>query len=103
MKQKLKFILSSFTLLLFALLAGGSFDDIVAMFWILIGVLVIVAVAAIIQNIVQSKNKEKRLQMIKQDESSSDDFDRSISFGNDRCMFYFDSSKKKVMIMRVMT
>ena len=46
---------------------------------------------------------EKRLQMIKQDESSSDDFDRSISFGNDRCMFYFDSSKKKVMIMRVMT
>lgn len=59
MKQKLKFILSSFTLLLFALLAGGSFDDIVAMFWILIGVLVIVAVAAIIQNIVQSKNKEK--------------------------------------------
>lgn len=32
MKQKLKFILSSFTLLLFALLAGGSFDDIVAIF-----------------------------------------------------------------------
>lgn len=103
MKQKLKFILSSFTLLLFALLAGGSFGSIVIMSWVLLGVIIIVIITIIIQTIVKSKNKKKRLQMIKEDESVGDDFDRSVSSGNDRCMFYFDSSKRKVMMMKVMT
>lgn len=100
--MKQKFILSSFTLLLFALLAGSSFDDIIGMFWIFLGVIIVVAIAAIILNIVESKNKKKRLQMINQDESTGGDFDRSVSFGNDRCMFYFDYAKRKVMIMKVM-
>lgn len=103
MKQNLNFILSSFVLLLFALLGGGSFDEISGMLWILVGVIVVVVIALIIQHIVQSQNKEIRLQMIKKEEAECDDFNRSASFGNDRCMFYFDTENRKVMIMRVMT
>ena len=40
---------------------------------------------------------------IKEDEQQSTDFDRSVFIGDDRCKLYFDASKKKVMIMRVMT
>lgn len=101
--MKIRLILSSCTLLLFALLAGGSFDNIVVMFWIFLGVIAIVTIGIGIQSIVESNNKKKRLKMIKQDESKNEDFDRSISFGNDKCMFYFDSAKKQIMIMRVMT
>lgn len=104
--MKMRFILSSCTLLLFALLAGGSFDGIIAMFWICLGVVVIMVIGTIIQSAVKSNNKKKRREMIKLEETTSedfDDFDRSISFGNDRCMFYFDSKKRKVMIMKVST
>lgn len=101
--MKMRFIVSSCVLLFFALLAGGSFDDIAVMFWIFLGVFAVVIIAAIILGLVKSNNKEKRLKMIKQDESNSGDFDRSISFGNDRCMFYFDTSKRQVMIMKVTT
>ena len=41
--------------------------------------------------------------MIREDEQKSTDFDRSVFIGDDRCKLYFDASKKKVMIMRVMT
>lgn len=104
--MKMRFILSSCTLLLFALLAGGSFDGIIAMFWICLGVVVIMVIGTIIQSAAKSNNKKKRREMIKLEETTSedfDDFDRSISFGNDRCMFYFDSTKRKVMIMKVST
>lgn len=101
--MKVRFILSSGILLLFAVLAGGSFDKMISIFWIFLGVLLIVIIGVVIQTIVESKNKKKRLKMIQQDESTYDEFDRSVNFGNDRCMFYFDSAKKQVMIMKVTT
>lgn len=103
--MKIKTLLSSCVLLLFAILAGGSFvgDDIKFFLWIIGGTVVLVIVGMTIQSIVQSNNKKKRLEMIKQDEAENKDFDRSVSYGNDRCKFYFDASKKQVMIMRVMT
>lgn len=101
--MKVRFILSSCTLLLFALLAGGSFEDFVVTLWITLGVFIIIIIGVRVQTFIRSTNKKKRLKMIEQDESTGGDFNRSVSFGNDRCMFYFDSSKKQVMIMRVMT
>lgn len=103
--MKIKTLLSSCVLLLFAILAGGSFvgDDIKFFLWIIGGTVVLVIVGMIIQSIVQSNNKKKRLEMIKKDEAENKDFDRSVNYGNDRCKFYFDASKKQVMIMRVMT
>ncbi len=101
--MKTKFILSSCALLFFALLAGGSADTLGYMLWIALGSFILMVVFVIIQSSVKSSNKKKRLNMIKQEEATAQDFDRSVSFGNDRCKFYFDSVKKQVMIMRVMT
>ena len=103
--MKIKLYLSSLALVLFALLGGGSFsgEEIGTFFTILLVVVGITIVAAMITSAVQSKNKKKRLQMIKEDEQQSTDFDRSVFIGDDRCKLYFDASKKKVMIMRVMT
>lgn len=103
--MKTKFYLSSLALVLFALLGGGSFsgEEISAFFTIGLIVIGVAIVGAIIAVIVQNKNQEKRLKMIKEDEQNSTDFDRSISIGDDRCILYFDASKKQVMIMRVMT
>lgn len=103
--MKIKLYLSSLALVLFALLGGGSFsgEEIGTLFTILLVVVGITIVAAMITSAVQSKNKKKRLQMIKEDEQQSTDFDRSVFIGDDRCKLYFDASKKKVMIMRVMT
>ena len=103
--MKIKLYLSSLALVLFALLGGGSFsgEEIGIFFTILLVVVGITIVAAMITSAVQSKNKKKRLQMIKEDEQQSTDFDRSVFIGDDRCKLYFDASKKKVMIMRVMT
>ena len=103
--MKNKFYLSSLALVLFALLGGGSFsgEDIGFFFTIILVVAGVIIVVAIIFNIVLSKNQKKRLQMIKEDEQNSTDFDRSVFIGDDRCKLYFDASKKQVMIMRVMT
>ena len=103
--MKIKLYLSYLAFLLFALLGGGSFsgEEIGTFFTILLVVVGITIVAAMITSAVQSKNKKKRLQMIKEDEQQSTDFDRSVFIGDDRCKLYFDASKKKVMIMRVMT
>lgn len=102
--MKSKFILSSLVLLFFALLAGGSSDSDINGFMTAVVVAVVVGVIiAIISGIVQGHNKNKRLQMIKEDEENSSDFDRSVFIGDDRCKIYFDSNKKQVMIMRVMT
>jgi hypothetical protein len=103
--MKKKYLLSSCVLLIFAILAGGSLDgdEFKTWLWVIVTVVVCIIAAAIIQSAVQSKNKKKRLEMIQQDEASDKDFDRSVNFGNDHCKFYFDSSKKQVMIMRVMT
>lgn len=103
--MKFKSLLSTCVLLFFAILAGGSFDgnDFKFILWIIGSFVAIVIVGVKIESIIQSKNKEKRLEMIKKDEVENKDFDRSVSYGNDRCKFYFDSSKKQVMIMRVMT
>lgn len=103
--MKIKFYLSSLALVLFALLGGGSFsgEDVGTFFTIILVVVVVIIVGAIITAIVQSNNQNKRLQMIKEDEQNSTDFDRSVFIGDDRCKLYFDASKKQVMIMRVMT
>lgn len=103
--MKNKFYLSSLVLVLFALLGGGSFsgEDIGFFFTIILVVAGVIIVVAIIFNIVLSNNQKKRLQMIKEDEQNSTDFDRSVFIGDDRCKLYFDASKKQVMIMRVMT
>lgn len=103
--MKSKIILSSLALLLFALLGGGSVDPdkMGALFVIIIVIVVIVVIAAGITAMVQSHNKNKRLQMIKEDEENSTDFDRSVFIGDDRLKIYFDSNKKQVMLMRVTT
>ena len=103
--MKIKFYLSSLALVLFALLGGGSFsgEDIGFFFTIILVVAGVIIVVAIIFDIVLSNNQKKRLQMIKEDEQNSTDFDRSVFIGDDRCKLYFDASKKQVMIMRVMT
>ena len=103
--MKIKFYLSSLALVLFALLGGGSFSggDVVFFFTIILVVAGVIIVVAIIFDIVLSNNQKKRLQMIKEDEQNSTDFDRSVFIGDDRCKLYFDASKKQVMIMRVMT
>ena len=103
--MKNKFYLSSLALVLFALLGGGSFSgkDVGIFFTIILVVVGVIIVGAIISAIVQSNNQKKRLQMIKEDEQNSTDFDRSVFIGDDRCKLYFDASKKQVMIMRVMT
>ena len=68
--MKIKLYLSSLALVLFALLGGGSFsgEEIGTFFTILLVVVGITIVAAMITSAVQSKNKKKRLQMIKEDE-----------------------------------
>ncbi len=102
--MKSKIILSSLVLLFFSLLAGGSSKgDEEAAVTIIIVVVVGVIIIATITAVVQSRNKEKRLQMIKKDEQDSSDFDRSVSIGDDRCKLYFDAAKKKIMIMQITT
>lgn len=94
-------------MLLFAIFAGGSYDEginDIELFLLIIGSgIVLGLIGLLIQTGVKSNNKEKRLEMIKKDETENMDFDHSLNFGNDRCKFYFDASKKQVMIMRVMT
>lgn len=103
--MKIKFYLSSLALVLFALLGGGSIsgEAVGACFTIILVAVGVIIVVAIITAIVQSNNQKKRLQMIKEDEQNSTDFERSVFIGDDRCKLYFDASKKQVMIMRVMT
>ena len=103
--MKLKFYLSSLTLILFVLLGGGSVEgnDLGGViFAILLAILVTVTGIAI-TDFVKTRNKNKRLKMIEEDEADSTDFDRSVFIGNDRCKIYFDSQKRQVMIMRVTT
>ena len=103
--MKSRIFLSSLALLLFALLGGGSFsgEELGVFFTLIIVVVVVVIIGAIITAIVQSHNQKKRLQLIKEDEENSTDFDRSVFIGDDRLKIYFDSSKKQVMLMRVTT
>ena len=102
--MKSKIILSSLVLLFFSLLAGGSSKgDEEAVVTIIIVVVVGVIIIAIITSVVQSRNKKKRLQMIEKDEQDSSDFNRSVSIGDDRCKLYFDTAKKRVMIMQITT
>lgn len=103
--MKSKFIFSSLALLMFALLGGGSVDpdDMGVFFVIIIVIVAVVVIAAGITAMVQSHNKNKRIQMIKEDKEKSSDFDRSVFIGDDRLKIYFDSNKKQVMLMRVTT
>lgn len=103
--MKRKLFLSSLVLLIFAVAGGGSsigefFSDCLVTILIVVGVIIAVA---IILNFVQNLNKKKRLELINNDENNSEDFDRSVFIGDDRCKISFDSTQKRVMIMRVMT
>ena len=101
--MKTKFYLSSLVLLFFSLLAGGSVDNAGTFFLIIFIIICVGVVALLIKISIENENKEKRLKMIKEEEQNPSDFDRSVSIGDDRCKLYFDASKKRVMIMRVMT
>ena len=101
--MKTKFYLSSLVLLFFSLLAGGSVDNAGTFFLIIFIIICVGVVALLIKISIENGNKEKRLKMIKEEEQNPSDFDRSVSIGDDRCKLYFDASKKRVMIMRVMT
>lgn len=103
--MKSKIYLSTLVLLFYSLLAGGSVDKKeVETFFVLILISAITgAIYLYIKNIIKHHNKEKREQMIREDEQNSTDFDRSVSIGDDRCKLYFDASREKVMIMRIMT
>ena len=103
--MKLRILLSTLVLSVFSILAGGSFseDDFKVFFYIFIITIVIGGVFALIKSVIESGNKDKRLNMIKEDEQNSTDFDRSISIGDDRCKLYFDTNRKRIMIMRVRT
>lgn len=103
--MKTKFLLSTLALILFAFLGGGSItgEDVGTTLTTLIIVIVVLIIGVAITAAIESKNKNKRLRMIKEDEEKSTDFDRSVFIGDDRCKIYFDSTQKKVMIMRVMT
>ena len=64
--MKVRILLSSCVFLLFILLAGGSFSgsDLKMFFWIFVGVLGFGLVWIIIKAIVESNNKQTRLDMI---------------------------------------
>lgn len=103
--MKSKVFFSTLVLLLFALLGGGSLNETEATsFFSIILVVCFVALACytVVESII-SRNKDRRLKLIKDDEANSTDFDRSIFIGDDRCRIYFDSFKKQVLIMRIMT
>lgn len=103
--MKSKNLFSAMALFIFAMLGGGSFsgDDFWSIFAIIMIIVVVIIFVAIVSDTIQTKNKNKRLQMIKEDEQNSTDFDRTVFIGDDRCKIYFDSKRKQVMIMRVMT
>ena len=102
--MNLRIILSAITLFFFLFLAGGSITDVfkdgIINTLVLLGILIIIIT---IFSIVQTRNKKKRIQIIKKDEQESDDFDRSVHIGDDRCKIYFDINQKKVMIMHIST
>lgn len=102
--MKTKFYLSVLVLLFFAIIGGGSISgEEIGIFFILVILMVVITVIVdAISSALKRKNKDKRLQMIKKDEESSTDFDRSVFIGDDHCRIYFDSNKKQVMIMSVM-
>lgn len=103
--MKTKTYLSTFVLLIFSLLAGGSGEeeDIKAIVVTIIGVIIVGGILLATINAVERKDKEKRLKLIQEDENNSTDFDRSVSIGDDRCKLYFDAAKRKVMIMSITT
>jgi hypothetical protein len=100
-------ILSSLYLVFFALLAGGSlftsgeeFGVRIVVAVVLVGIMVIIGTVV---NFVKEKNKDKREEKLKAFESGIKDFDLSDSFGDDRCMVYYDKAKRKVMVVAITT
>ena len=66
---------------------------------LVVGLIVIVLIVVIVAGIVamvQSHNKNKRLQLIKEDEEKSTDFDRSVFIGDDRLKIYYDNGQPQV-------
>lgn len=103
--MKFKVIFSSIILIFYAILAGGSigddfFNDFLFSLYITIGLFVVIFVS---YRLIKSYNTNKRNKLIKADEEESNDFNRSVFIGDDRCRIYFDLNKMQIMIMGVMT
>lgn len=102
--MKSKVILSSIILIFYAFIAGGSsdgyFNNFLSSLYITIGIFIVVFVS---YRLIKSYNTNKRNKLIKADEEESNDFNRSVFIGDDRCRIYFDLNKKRIMIMRVTT
>lgn len=103
--MKSKVTLSSIVLIFYAFLAGGSvtddsFNNFLSSLFITI---VLLYVIYVIYKLIKSYNINKRMKLIKADEEESNDFNRSVFIGDDRCRIYFDLNKKQIMIMRIMT
>ena len=103
--MKSKVTLSSIVLIFYAILAGGSvtddsFNNFLTSLFITI---VLLYVIYVIYKLIKSYNTNKRMKLIKADEEESNDFNRSVFIGDDRCRIYFDLNKKQIMIMRIMT
>lgn len=104
---KIKTLLSSIAFIFFALLAGGSlFTSGEEFGFMIVAVLIVAGIAMIvgmIANSIKDRNKSKREEMTKNFESEIKDFDVSDKFGDDRCMVYYDKSKKQIMVVAVTT
>ena len=103
--MKFKVAFSSIILIFYAFLAGGSISDdfsngFLFSLYMTIGLFIVVFIS---YRLIKSYNTNKRNKLIKADEEESNDFNRSVFIGDDRCRIYFDLNKKQIMIMRVMT
>ena len=109
MKKLFSFKKESFimilVLLFYGLIAGGSVDFLFdSNFWIIIGVMIaLFIIIAIISSIISEKNKKARLELKKNLEEDSEDFDMTDKIGDDRCTLYFDKSKESVLIASITT
>lgn len=88
-----KILLSSFILLLFALLAGGSFEGFGESLLLTIGLFALGFLIYYALGLIRNRQIEKS-------EAKLGDISSLNNFGNNKCRFYFDAAKKQVLIMR---
>ena len=104
---KIRTILSSIVFVIFALLAGGSLftsgEEFGFMFVAMLVVAGIAMIVGMIANSIKERNKSIREEMTKIFEDEIKDFDVSDKFGDDRCMVYYDKSKKQLMVVAITT
>lgn len=100
-----KILVSVILFLIFLLVAGLSCNDsgpIVAVL-VILALAVVCLISYVIGKFVMNRNKKKRMNMLQNVEDVNADFDALLSVGDDRCKIYFNTSKKKLLILRVKT